>query len=122
MADALGQSYPAMYSAFNGNESYLTNSLFKRICVAFPNTFNLDYLLNGEGELLQHEQSSMAAEEPADYSTQPLPLWADTLISIMSKQIKENEALNTELRQTISEVRTLRDDLQTLISTLKSQS
>ena len=83
MADALGQSYPAMYSAFNGNESYLTNSLFKRICVAFPNTFNLDYLLTGEGDLLQHEPSSMAAEEPATYN-QPLPLWADTLISIMS--------------------------------------
>ena len=106
----------------NGNELYLTNSLFQQINKTFPNTFNLDYLLNGEGELLQHEQSSMAAEERADYSTQPLPLWADTLISIMSKQIKENEALNTELRQTISEVRILRDDLQTLISTLKPQS
>lgn len=119
-ADQIGRQRPGLSAAMNGNELYLTNSLFQQINKTFPNTFNLDYLLNGEGELLHHKPSSMVAEEPADYSTQPLPLWADALISIMSKQIKENEALNSELRQTLSEVRTLRDDLQTLISTLKS--
>lgn len=101
----------------------------RRLNAAFDYIFNMDYL-NGKSTIMlvedlmeiKHEQSSMAAEEPAGYSTKPLPLWADTLISIMSKQIKENEALNTELRQTISEVCTLRNDLQTLISTLKSQS
>ena len=49
----------------------------------------------------------------------PLPQWADTLIEIMSKQIKENEALNRELRQSIQQVNTLRDDLQNLLKKLK---
>ncbi|MBR6077848.1 MAG: hypothetical protein IKP63_05805, partial [Paludibacteraceae bacterium] len=44
-----------------------------------------------------------------------IPTWADTLISIMSEQIKQNEALTRELRKSIAEVNTLRDDLRRLI-------
>ena len=44
-----------MSAALNGNEGYLTDSLFKSICAAFPGTFNLDYLLTGEGSLLVDE-------------------------------------------------------------------
>lgn len=54
-ADALKITRPALSAAMNGNEAYLTKNLFMRICGVFPNTFNLDYLLTGEGELLSHE-------------------------------------------------------------------
>jgi septal ring factor EnvC (AmiA/AmiB activator) len=45
----------------NGNVSYLTTSLFQKICAAFPGTFNLDYLLTGEGELLLPQDASKVA-------------------------------------------------------------
>lgn len=51
-AEALNYGRTSMSAALNGNEGYLTDSLFKSICAAFPGTFNLDYLLTGEGELL----------------------------------------------------------------------
>lgn len=55
MAETIGVTLPALYSAFGGSDPYLTDNLFKKICYAFPGVFNLDYLLTGEGSLLVDE-------------------------------------------------------------------
>lgn len=54
----------AFSSAMNGNMSYLTTSLFQKVCAAFPGTFNLDYLLTGEGELLLPQNAPKVAPMP----------------------------------------------------------
>ena len=54
-AEAIRITRPALSSAMNGNEAYLTKNLFMKICAAFPGVFNLDYLLTGEGSLLVDE-------------------------------------------------------------------
>lgn len=123
-AAALKYNRAYISSAMNGNEKNLTDKLFTNICECFPNTFNLDYLLNGNGDLLDAAEYSyndrMSQSFPSILEERhPLPQWADTLIEIMSKQIKENEALNRELRQSIQQVNTLRDDLQNLLKKLK---
>lgn len=123
-AAALKYNRAYISSAMNGNKKNLTDKLFTNICECFPNTFNLDYLLNGNGDLLDAAEYSyndrMSQSFPSILEERhPLPQWADTLIEIMSKQIKENEALNRELRQSIQQVNTLRDDLQNLLKKLK---
>ena len=55
MAETIGVTLPALYSAFGGSDPYLTDNLFKKICYAFPGVFNIDYLLTGEGSLLVEE-------------------------------------------------------------------
>ena len=55
MAETIGVTLPALYSAFGGSDPYLTDNLFKKICYAFPGVFNLNYLLTGEGSLLVEE-------------------------------------------------------------------
>ena len=45
-----------------------------------------------------------------------MPIWADTLITILSKQITENEALHAELKQSIQQVNELKKELQSLIN------
>ncbi len=119
-ASALKYNRAYISSAMNGNEKNLTDKLFTNICECFPNTFNLDYLLNGTGELLSDSEYSyndnVSQQYPATLSERhPFPQWADNLIDILSQQIKENEALHRELRKSITEVNTLRDDLQKLI-------
>ena len=52
LAESLGYSRVYISSAMNGNEKNLTDKLFRNICEAFPNMFNIDYLLNGNGSLL----------------------------------------------------------------------
>ena len=55
-AKAIGLTRPAVSSAMNGNESYLTDNLFKGICATYQGVFNLDYLLTGKGDLLSVEE------------------------------------------------------------------
>lgn len=65
-AEALNYGRTSMSAALNGNEGYLTDSLFKSICAAFPDTFNLNYLLTGEGELLMGHGSAKSPDESGE--------------------------------------------------------
>ena len=124
-AEAVKYGRTSMSSAMNGNDLYLTDGLFRSICLAYPNVFNLDYLLTGEGSLLQSNKEAVLGRYPAppgmvseDEPSESLPLWADTLIRIMSKQISENEALHSELRRSIAEVSDLKTQLSHLLQSL----
>lgn len=125
-AEAVKYGRTSMSSAMNGNDLYLTDGLFRSICLAYPNVFNLNYLLTGEGSLLQSNKEAVLGRYPAPPgmvsedgpSDESLPLWADTLIRIMSKQIAENEALHSELRRSIAEVSDLKTQLSHLIQSL----
>ena len=55
-ANSMRYSRNAISLALNGNEKYLTDSLFKNICEAYPGVFDLDYLLTGKGSLLTTEE------------------------------------------------------------------
>ena len=89
----------------------------RKLNQAFGNIFNMAYL-RGQSHVmliddLEHENSKLSEDDSLPYS--PIPRWADSLISILSEQIKKGEALNEELRQSISDVDALRTDLQKLI-------
>lgn len=124
-AEAVKYGRTSMSSAMNGNDLYLTDGLFRSICLAYPNVFNLDYLLTGEGSLLQSNKEAVIGRYPAptgmvseDAPSESLPFWADTIIRIMSKQISENEALHSELRDSINELSRLKTQLSQLIQSL----
>ena len=124
-AEAVKYGRTSMSSAMNGNDLYLTDGLFRSICLAYPNVFNLNYLLTGEGSLLQSNKEAVLGRYPAppgmvseDVPSESLPLWADTLIRIMSKQIAENEALHSELRRSIAEVSDLKTQLSHILQSL----
>ena len=94
----------------------------RKLNAAFRNMFNMQYLRGQSTTMLvadQEQASSLHEDDKTPYTT--LPKWADTLIEIMSQQIKENEALNRELRKSISEVNTLRTDLQKLIEKINKK-
>ena len=57
-AEALHYGRTSMSAALNGDEKYLTDSLFKNICEAFKGVFDLNYLLTGEGDLLTVEEDA----------------------------------------------------------------
>lgn len=55
-AEALHYGRTSLSAAMNGDESYLTDNLFKNICDAYKGVFNLEYLLTGKGVLLTIEE------------------------------------------------------------------
>ena len=90
----------------------------RKLNEAFGNIFNMAYL-RGQSHVmliadLEHENSKLSEDDSLPYS--PIPRWADSLISILSEQIKKNEALNRELRHSIEEVNALRANLQNLLN------
>lgn len=58
-ASFLGFGRSSMAAALGGKESYLNDTFFHRICEVCPE-LNLDYLLTGEGSLLQPEPANGA--------------------------------------------------------------
>ena len=72
-AEAIHYGRTSLSAAMNGDESYLTDNLFKNICEAYRGVFNLEYLLNGTGQLLtiqeevqNEELEKMINPQPAD--------------------------------------------------------
>jgi transcriptional regulator with XRE-family HTH domain len=87
---------------------------------AFGNVFNMAFL-RGESSVMlaadvkydaSDRETLTAHDTPFRPAPPPdVPQWADSLISIISNQIKENEAIIKELRSCLLEVRVLRDDI-----------
>ena len=50
-ADALKTSRPNVTAMLNGRQR-VTDETLRKVCNAFPNTFSMQYLLSGEGQLL----------------------------------------------------------------------
>jgi len=88
-ADAIKYSRPVISSALNGNEDYLTDKLFKNICEAYPYVFNIDYLLNGTGQLLTIQEE--VTNEEFEKQFNPQPSYADELIASLKKQVKDKD-------------------------------
>lgn len=96
LADKMGRSRPSVSRAMNGVEEYLNDKFLKSFTKCFPGVFNLDYLLNGEGELLANGQQmneGVAAASPSDYR--------EKYIESLEKQIKDKDQQIADLRRDI---------------------
>lgn len=71
-AEALHYGRTSMSAAMNGDEKYLTDSLFKNICEAYQGVFDLDYLLTGKGSLLTTKEEVHNEEYEKLYNPQPI--------------------------------------------------
>jgi hypothetical protein len=89
-AEALHYGRTSLSAAMNGDESYLTDNLFKNICEVYPGTFNIDYLLHGTGQLLtvQEEVTTNGIENQFN---QPQSSYIDKLIASLEQQIKAKD-------------------------------
>lgn len=105
-ANAIRITRPALSSAMNGNDAYLTKNLFQKICAAFPNVFNLDYLLTGKGQLLINNEGEEQNANPS-----PAQPTAD-LLELYAQRIRLVDDLRTTLKEELAEVRTVLGELQ----------
>lgn len=105
-ANAIRITRPALSSAMNGNDAYLTKNLFQKICAAFPNVFNLDYLLTGNGQLLINNEGEERNAKPS-----PAQPTVD-LLELYAQRIRLVDDLRTTLKEELAEVRTVLGELQ----------
>ena len=91
-ADKLKYHRTYISSAMHGNEKYLTDKLFMNICETFPNVFNLDYLLTGNGQLLAIEEKVTTEDGGKQNNLSQFSSYADKLIVSLEKQVKDKDA------------------------------
>ena len=103
-AEALQYGRTSMSAALNGDESYLTDKLFKTICEKYPGVFSLDYLLTGQGELLTHEEDARASMIDEDHQPS-ITEQAANIIDLYAGLIKEIESLRAQLKSELEALR-----------------
>ena len=88
-----------------------------KLCSAFK--LNPDFFYRGSQQFTMEEKANLEADRPgmvAEESPKPfIPSWADAFFDIMTQQIKQNEALNRELRQSIVEMNEITKQLAILV-------
>lgn len=123
-AEALHYGRTSMSAAMNGDEKYLTDSLFKNICEAYKGVFDLNYLLTGEGDLLTLEEEVHNKEFEKQMTQQNnLPPATDQTY-IMSKMfetlLKPIESAHAQtvaaLNQQIADKQSRIDDLERTVA------
>ena len=118
-AESVHYGRTSMSAALNGNESYLTDSLFKNICDAFPQTFNLQYLLTGEGQLTCDTESDLGTSSTNFTKSEKdiIALATDLIVELESirRQTKDELMLLAQARQSFESATV---ELQKLLTTL----
>ena len=128
MAEHLGMQRTGLSAAMNGSKANLTDSLFKKICAAWPGVFVLDYLLTGEGNLLTPEEEFTSAKiEQTEQNNNILELYArmirgiDDLRQEMKKELCDIQNLKTELQQARDDFRAATNTLRRIIAQTESR-
>lgn len=60
VASQMHSSKASTINALNGNENYLTDNFIKKFCLTFSGIFNVDWILSGNGEMLQNKDHIIA--------------------------------------------------------------
>lgn len=87
-------------SAMHGNEKNLTDKLFRNICEVFPNTFNLDYLLTGEGQLLLEQKQETAPIEKQQDALTYAAIQVGKMMAELSNSIASVREFQKKLEET----------------------
>ena len=114
-ADSLKYNRAYISSAMHGNEKNLTDKLFTNICEAYPGVFNLDYLLNGTGNLLTPQEDVVASE------IEQMPKQCNNntnadLLELYAQRIRLVDDLRQSLKEELAEVRAIKEDMQTAVN------
>lgn len=109
-ATALGYSRPVISSALNGNELALTDKLFQKVCEVYPE-FNLEYLLTGEGSLLQDAPADAPDVSPSNEMGNVLELYARMIRGVDDLRVQLKDALSDAI-EVKGELQQARDDFR----------
>ena len=120
-AEALQYGRTSMSAAMNGDEKYLTDSLFKNICDTYKGVFDLNYLLTGEGQLLTIEEEVKSEDIEKTYNPQQpaIPDYVQRLFDEAVRMSTRNELLERQCEKLIGELRDSKEKNETFLSELR---
>ena len=117
LSEKIGISETSISQILNNRVQKPSEATIRKLNEAFGNIFNPEYFRCNSEHMLADEPLQASEPEP-DYVA--LPTWADALIQMVTEQVKANEDMRRELRQSLEEVASLKQELQNTINNLKS--
>ena len=128
LATAIGKKATTLSKAFSGDKKALTDMLFKQIAAKYKPIFSLEWLLTGEGHML-NEVAESKAPNPYNIDPDPEQSGTDLLIDMFksarlekekAKEIfdsaekarKESEEIKRENQKLRSEILSVRDEMK----------
>lgn len=105
-------------SAMHGNEKNLTDKLFKNICETFPNVFNLNYLLTGEGELLLEKEPETAPIDKQQDALTYAAIQVGKMLADLSNSIASVREFQKKLEERETQLEHMTDTLTDRIAQL----
>lgn len=120
-AEAIEYGRTSMSAAMNGDEKYLTDSLFKNICDTYKGVFDLNYLLTGEGQLLTIEEEVKSEDIEKTFNPQQpaIPDYVQKLFDEAVRMSTRNELLERQCEKLIGELRDSKEKNETFLSELR---
>jgi hypothetical protein len=120
-AEALHYGRTSMSAAMNGDEKYLTDSLFKNICEAYPGVFDIDYLLTGKGALLtvEEEVRNVDIDKNINLPKPEIPDFVKQLCEETARLATRNELLERQCENLIAELRISKDKNDAFLTELR---
>lgn len=101
-AAAIKKSRNAVTLALNGNESYLTDKLFRKICEAFPDTFNIEWFLTGEGDMLISKEPSSQPIDSNQVTLTNAAIEMGKMMADLSTSIQNVKQLEEKLEKRVT--------------------
>ena len=120
-AEAIEYGRTSMSAAMNGDEKYLTDSLFKNICDTYKGVFDLNYLLTGEGQLLTIKEEVKSEDIEKTYNPQQpaMPDYVQRLFDEAVRMSTRNELLERQCEKLIGELLDSKEKNETFMSELR---
>lgn len=112
------KSTPANVSyALSGNEKYLTDNFIVRFSIAFKHIFNIEWIIDGTGEMLRNEESSSnIINITQNKSSNGSVSGNNNIVGARANLEKENELL----KQQIADLRKMVETLTNIINNSKT--
>lgn len=111
-AEQIGRSANNVSKAMHGDARALTDNFLRRIAETFRPTFNLGWMLTGEGQMLNADMPG-STDEINQPISMPTPPAAPSSPSAQTPQIAGLDTLVNDLRSELREIRDIRTGLQT---------
>lgn len=103
-ANKMGASEATVSNALKGNDKYLTDKFLKRFNGAFGGLFNLDWLLDEEGEMLNRSTKSELDSNALDLETIKASVSDSDKVMDVWLRFMENQRQYNEIMREMAEL------------------
>jgi len=108
LSKCMGAAEGNVSRALKGDPKVLTDSFLVRFNTAFDYIFSMEWLANGDGEMLLKDLATPSPQQQPE----PQSTGIDNLLEILSHSIRSVNDLHEQIKKELAEIQTVKSELQ----------